>query len=436
MNSEKIRRIAVFLFTPVVMCCVGIALLAGAFLLPLNPIRHHVQKSSHQLVQETDYFSVTPSDRMSRLDNYSDAVYLNQALVGVDSLSLRECVLKGYVYSVPDSVWLGETWGLAQVLDPDTPVEIIDARGRFFNGYMAVVKAFLVVTDYSGIREFNILAEILLLFLLCYFMQKRRLGGYILPVVLALLMLRPISMACCMAYAGFYYCSVIPSIIILAAHEKLKKGIWYILFFELIGCWTFYFNMNYFQLITYCLPLVFVLLLDGIPEKASSVFWKGAVLFFAWCFGYYGMMLAKWVAAFLILHQSDLFSAMISQALMRTSTGVSSEQITRLSAMSINFLKAFSDLWWDLAELAFVVCMLVIIGKRKAWNKLSGGMILFFVAMLLLPLVRYLIFANHVYVHYEVMHRLMMIPILALNVLLVYIVTDNRHEKIPENSAS
>jgi len=63
-------------------------------------------------------------------------------------------------------------------------------------------------------------------------------------------------------------------------------------------------------------------------------------------------------------------------------------------------------------------------------------MILFFVAMLLLPLVRYLIFANHVYVHYEVMHRLMMIPILALNVLLVYIVTDNRHEKIPENSAS
>ena len=61
---------------------VGLMLLAGAFLLPTERIRANVENSIGTFAWESDYFSVTRSIPGSQLDNYTDALYLNQALIG------------------------------------------------------------------------------------------------------------------------------------------------------------------------------------------------------------------------------------------------------------------------------------------------------------------------------------------------------------------
>ena len=391
----------------------GLILLALSFLLSTGAIREHVEASVDQLYDEGVYHSMTPKLAGAQLDNYTEALYLNQALVGKNDAPILDCILEGYQFEPPAAdEYQDPIVKLKSAIEDPESAALVPENKRFFNGYTMVMKLLLELTHYSGIRQINLYLGLFLFLMLLWGMLRRGLQGYILPTIVSLLLIHPVTMALNMASFGFFVCMLVPCILILwMKKETLEKRGW--LLFGITGAATYYFNMNYIQLMCFGVPVLFYFLLTGLPEKPLKLLGKLAELFIAWMAGLVGMMVFKWIA-YAILKDPKVFSEMLDQFFFRTGLSKGS----RTDAIIHNLTIAFENRWWNLLEILFIAGTMVyrIRRKEKFIFSLSEGLLL--LVMILLPVGRYFILSNHVLVHGWTTYRLLLIPVLAVNLLL------------------
>jgi len=190
--------------------------------------------------------------------------------------------------------------------------------------------------------------------------------------------------------------------------DTLEKWGW--LFFGITGAATYYFNMNYIQMLCFGVPVLFYFLITDIPEKPLKLLGKLAELFIAWMGGLVGMMVFKW-AAYAILKDPKVFCEMLDQFFFRT--GLS--EGTRIDAVIHNLNIAFENNWWNLLELLFAAGTVIFRIRKKEKFNFSLSEVLLLLVMLLLPIGRYFILSNHVLVHGWTTYRLLLIPVLAFN---------------------
>ena len=396
------------------MCGIaGLILLALSFLLSTGAIREHVEASVDQLYDEGVYHSMTPKLAGAQLDNYTEALYLNQALVGKNDAPILDCILEGYQFEPPAAdEYQDPIVKLKSAIEDPESAALVPENKRFFNGYTMVMKLLLELTHYSGIRQINLYLGLFLFLMLLWGMLRRGLQGYILPTIVSLLLIHPVTMALNMASFGFFVCMLVPCILMLwMKKETLEKRGW--LLFGITGAATYYFNMNYIQLMCFGVPVLFYFLLTGLPEKSLKLLGKLAELFIAWMAGLVGMMVFKWIA-YAILKDPKVFSEMLDQFLVRSGLSEGS----RTDAILHNITIAFENRWWNLLEILFIAGTVVyrIRRKEKFIFSLSEGLLL--LVMILLPVGRYFILSNHVLVHGWTTYRLLLIPVLAVNLLL------------------
>ena len=243
-------------------------------------------------------------------------------------------------------------------------------------------------------------------------MVKRGLKKYLLPFIVSVLFLRPLAMCATMAYFGFYVCMLVPCIVILMSDEKkLKERAW--LLFGLTGALTYYFNMNYVQLLSFGIPMLFFFLVTGVPKKPLELIKTMAYCFFAWGVGLVGMMVFKWLA-YVVFIDSGIIRRVVDLFLYRTDTNNS----PRLFGIVFNGTSAFGNPMWNALEIAFICLMVIMWIKNKKKLKVSISEVYLFVLMLCLTIGRYVVLSNHVIIHHWVTYRLMMIPILTFNLML------------------
>ena len=400
---------------------VGMALMALVYLLPTDRIRSHVKESLPVLEQEKEYFYVTRDIEGSRFDNYTDTICLNEALVGAkDTDNLIKCILSGYIFQFE-----GDTWDkpmpaekLENVVTEPEKAVLSSLLVRFFNGYETVLKPLLMVASYGQIREFHMYMCLFLTLFLFGLMVKKKLQSMILPVVISILYIRPLTVALVMTFVGFYYCMVIPCIImLLMKKETLQKRAW--ILFTFTGAAVFYFNMNYFQLLSFGMPLLFYFMITGVPANPLQLIKKNLDYFVAWFAGYAGMMGFKWLA-YAIAIDSTIFGKMLAKALARSST----DKGSRLEGILLNIHEGCGNMWWNTAEVIFIAASLIVLlyslkkrEKRAGLPNLASEILLLLI-MLAFPIVRYAILCNHVTVHYWATYRILMMPILALNLFI------------------
>lgn len=456
-EKDQVRSFVQVTFVLLISGFTGLVLMALVFLLPTGRIRRHVEQSVPILVNETDCFSVTPDMSGSELDNYSEATYLNQALVNWKDSNLMSCILSGNYYQTSDPDVL-PVENLSRVINHYDDCELEPRYCRFFNGYEVAVKPLLMITNYAGIRQINLFLIFFLSVLLCVQMVKRGLKQYVLPVIISFLFINPFSIALCMTFSGFYYCMIIPCLYILMADkESVKKYDW--LLFEITGACAFYFNMNYFQLLTFGVPLLFYYLVIGLPDKPAKLMKDILLLFTPWCIGYAGMMVFKW-AVYALLIDHNMFMEMYEKIVSRTGTIEGS----RWSGLRVNITRSLKNPWWDIVEFVFVLyCLrnqitsflsrasesiggrlqkkpvhsksgLKIAAKGKSlkqWVKEQAKTGTFFSEISLVavytifPICRCLIFSNHVYIHNIFTYRLFMMPIIAFNIFITKVGSKN-----------
>ncbi len=413
MIRKGLIRTMQIVLIPVACGIIGLILLAVSFLLPTDRIREHVEASVSTLYDEGVYHSITPKLTGTQLDNFTEALYLNQALVSSKDVPIMDCMLEGYQFDPPTTEeYQDPVVKLSRIVEDPESTTLINENKRFFNGYTVVMKILLELTHYSGIRQINLYLSLGLFLALLWGMIRQGMQRQIIPVTISLLLIHPVSMALNMASFGFFVCMLVPSIMMLwMKKEMLMKRAW--LLFGITGAATYYFNMNFIQLLSFGVPAIFYFLITEVPEKPLKTLGKLGELFFAWIAGLCGMMVFKWIA-YAILKDPKVFSEMIDQFLFRAGVNEGS----RTDAIIRNLSIAFENRWWNLAEILLIVSTVFYrIRKKEEFSfSLSEGLLL--LIMILLPLVRYFILSNHVLVHGWTTYRLLLIPVLSFNLLL------------------
>ena len=407
-----IRTLQIVLI-PVACGIIGLILLAVSFLLPTGRIREHVEASVSTLYDEGVYHSITPKLTGTQLDNFTEALYLNQALVSSKDAPIVDCMLEGYQFDpLATEEYQDPVVKLSRITEDPESATLINENKRFFNGYTVVMKVLLELTHYSGIRQINLYLGLGLFLALLWGMIRREMQRQIIPVTISLLLIHPVSMALNMASFGFFVCMLVPCIMMLwMRKETLMKRAW--LLFGITGAATYYFNMNFIQLLSFGVPAIFYFLITGVPEKPLKTLGKLGELFFAWIAGLCGMMVFKWIA-YAILKDPKVFSEMIDQFLFRAGVNEGS----RTDAIIRNLSIAFENRWWNLAEILLIVSTIFYRIRKKERFSFSVSEVLLLLMMILLPLARYFILSNHVLVHGWTTYRLLLIPVLSFNLLL------------------
>ena len=403
------KRAGQLIVIPIAVSLAVMLLLAAVFLLPTDRMKDHVRSTASVLEKEGLYFTIT-AEAGARHDNFIEALYLDQAIVGTQDESLMNCVMSGYHFVHKDKADTIDNLVTA-VNDPGS-VTLENTEYRFFNGQLILLKPLLMLMGYTGIRMFCAYTCILGTALLGWLMYKRKLARFILPVMISILFLRPIAVWMNSSFTLIYLCMLIPCLVMLGIKkETLRKKAW--LIFGITGSATFCLNMNYFQLLSFGLPLLICFLITGIPEKPVHVVKTIADFFIAWMIGYAGAMLFKW-AAYSVTTGQNIFREMIEHALWRSGINEGS----RMETICFNAQKAFGNLWWDLVEAGFIVCTLIQWKKNHMKLKVSAGEIVLLLMMIVIPVGRFAILANHSMIHADFVYRLFMMPVLAFNLLL------------------
>ena len=357
---------------PLAVSAVVLVLLALVYLLPTAGMKEHVKNTLGNFEKEGMYFYSLTGETGSDQDNFIEALYLDQAIVGTEDADLLRCVLSGYDYVYRDPA---DTIGnlTAAVTEPDS-VTITDTERRFFNGQVIILKPLLTVMGYTGVRTFCLYSCVLGTAWFFYLLHRRGFGKFILPALLAILFLRPVT-----AWTGIAFC----------------------------------FSMNYFQLLSFCMPFLVYVLITGCPEKPSGLIRILADWFIAWMAGYGGAMVIKW-AVYAAAIDPSIFKAVTDRMAERTGLF----EVTRAGTVMKNVRIAFGSLWWDLAEAGFILFSVARWIRKREKVSFSPAEILLLLASLLIPLGRFVIFANHSDQHAGFVYRLLMMPVLAVNLTL------------------
>lgn len=409
MILKMLKRGGQLLLIPVITGTVVLALMAVAFLFPTGEMKAHVRNEMEMFDQKDIYFNLT-GEPGELHDNHVEAEYLNMALVSVKDADLLSCVLSGYHYIQADPAKVVDNLNAA-VTDPES-VTVLDVYKRFFNGQIIYLKPLLRLTGYSGIRTLCLYSCLLGTVLLGFMMYRRGLGVYIAPVMLSVQFICPLAAWMSMAFSGIYMCMLIPCLAMLKMKkETLKKRGW--LIFGITGSITFCINVNYFQLITFGVPALMYLLLAGLPEKPAELLKTILDFFAAWMIGYAGAMVFKW-GVYSAAMGKNIFGDMISHALWRSGE----EEGSRVQTVLTNARIGFGNFWWILTEAAFIGWTLVRWKKERVKVSYSAAEILLLLVMILFPVCRFAVLANHSMLHSYFVYRILMIPVLAFNLLL------------------
>ena len=395
---------------PLAVSAVVLVLLALVYLLPTAGMKEHVKNTKKKKKKEGMYFYSLTGETGSDQDNFIEALYLDQAIVGTGDADLLRCVLSGYDYVYRDPA---DTIGnlTAAVTEPDS-VTITDTERRFFNGQVIILKPLLTVMGYTGVRTFCLYSCVLGTAWFFYLLHRRGFGKFILPALLAILFLRPVTAWTGIAFSLIYACMLVPCIVmLLVKKETLQEKAW--LIFGITGAVTFCFNMNYFQLLSFCMPFLVYVLITGIPEKPLGFIRILADWFIAWMAGYGGAMVIKW-AVYAAAIDPSIFKAVTDRMAERTGLF----EVTRAGTVMKNVRIAFGSLWWDLAEAGFILFSVARWIRKREKVSFSPAEILLLLASLLIPLGRFVIFANHSDQHAGFVYRLLMMPVLAVNLTL------------------
>jgi hypothetical protein len=336
----------------------GYLMLMVVYLLPVGKMQENLSKSIDILTVEQEYHRVIPGYNSTQLDNYTDSWMIGNAVYDND-LPIWKRALTCTSADYGD----GPLNGLVHYLEePDGYKEV--EYTRYWHGYLIILKPLLLFFSYADLRVLNMILDILLMFLIFNTLKdmgfKREAWGYIVAVLFIMPVVIPLSIQ----FSVMFYLTNIALWILLKKYDQLVNKNGMILYFQMIGMATSYFDFLTYPTVSLGVPMVCLLILDS-----NSALWlkikKIVYLSISWGFGYSAMWAGKWVLSTLILRDNVIANA-LSQVLLRSSHLQNGEKITTIDTWIRNLEFYFEKPYLILIVICFIVAIVGVFRNRKS----------------------------------------------------------------------
>ena len=381
---------------------VGFALLLAAFALPTEPMRENALASQDVFAREGSYPMARTLGVDAKLDNFTDSMMLVQAGYQAPETTLLQRTLN--VYRPFPHGNRGAAAGVyAESLATPAPAPQSN-YGRYWHGYLAVLKPLLSLFTYEQLRVVNAVWVALLGLIVAALMWRRGLRRYILPFVVTVLLFDPVATAMNMFYTQVYAVTMLACIAILSGWNWLRARTGrLLLLFTLAGCLTSYLDLLTCPLVSFGVPCVFCLCLAAPDWKDGLKLVLTALI--CWGIGYGGMWAGKWVLAALL--GGENIGRLDALRLRSSAAGASNP----LGAIAVIVKRLLVHLRVPMLALALLLALVlaVLFLRRSPLEKLKSLAWLPWAAVCLLPFVWIAFAQNHSYIHRWFVYRLLAI---------------------------
>lgn len=361
---------------------------AGSYWMAQAPVKKHVVKTLERGDLESDQPRAFLPRLQCRMDNYTDALILNQAYTmpskklvdGIMLLPRQTCEKLPF-----------EELRVAVGLDaaPDSCNAATATYARYWHGNTFLARYLLFFWDYPTIRLLiYIISSLLMLWCGALLWQR---GGWQPTVAIG------IGLACSYVFMmqfslqlGMVLLIALGGMIDLARQEpkKKKKRERNVLpTFFVLGSLTAYFDLLTAPMLTLGLPLVVMLAL-GREEPLSATFKRLAQSSLLWAVGYGATWVAKWILATLLTSENIWADGLHN---LSNRSGVLDEY-GRWDALTANI---------ELLPWGFIILGLgvIIAYACRHFNKQGWQRAVPLLVVALIPWLWYLFAANHSYLH-------------------------------------
>ena len=381
---------------------VGFALLLAAFALPTEPMRENALASQDVFAREGSYPMARTLGVDAKLDNFTDSMMLVQAGYQAPETTLLQRTLN--VYRPFPHGNRGAAAGVyAESLAAPAPAPQSN-YGRYWHGYLAVLKPLLSLFTYEQLRVVNAVWVALLGLIVAALMWRRGLRRYILPFVVTVLLFDPVATAMNMFYTQVYAVTMLACIAILSGWNWLRARTGrLLLLFTLTGCLTSYLDLLTCPLVSFGIPCVLCLCLAAPDWKDGLKLVLTALI--CWGIGYGGMWAGKWVLAALLGGENI---GLLETLRLRSSAAGASNP---LGAIAVIVKRLLVHLRVPMLALALLLALVlaVLFLRRSPLEKLKSLAWLPWAAVCLLPFVWIAFAQNHSYIHRWFVYRLLAI---------------------------
>lgn len=376
---------------------VGMLLLIAVYMLPVDNMKTNVARSSEIFNYEGIYPQLVNGYKYMQLDNYTDSIMLGAAIYDGPEGTVDKAVNNYH----PDSRQLSPELALTNYANGVTDYEYFRVHyGRYWHGYLVILKLLLLFFDYADIRVLNFFMQSFLLFIVLKLLGKVRLEQYIPAFLITVFVINPLTSAMSLQFSSVYYMVLLSSICLLwlvykgKAEESRINGLFFI-----TGILTAYLDFLTYPLASFGILFVLYLIINGETgehRRVKDLFQK----ILLWGFGYGGMWSGKWLVGS-ILTKRNIFADALNQIMVRTSlNSLDVEKYNRLEALIKNisvymkwpFLLAFA---WEGVFFA--------LGLRKLTRTIVRQNVTFILSLAVaafLPVIWILIVAEHSVLHY------------------------------------
>lgn len=405
--ASQFSRFILSLLLRVLICIlVATLLLIAVFSIPARLMQDNMADSAQLLAEEGKY-PVLSTLCTSQLDNFTDsimlmnAVYASSEPIPVQAMTISQHAvgdLEPYDAMVAHYVD-------GQAFDGSHPYY------QYWHGYLVFLKPLLVFTSYQGVRILNAALQLLLLGVLLVLMYRKGLRDFILPYLAALLMIMPAAQALSLQFSSCYYMMTLGSICLLLLKDQLDQ--WEAFIFLYIGIATAFFDFLTYPIATLGIPALFYCLIRG-KMNISQALQRGIKVCFSWGFGYGVMWAGKWAVGSLITGV-NIFESALSKVAERSSMNAGPEYGIYDSLYS-NLLAFLRTPVAILAfALAFALLVRFLFQLRHSRPKLSemAAMTFPFLILAFLPIIWYVVTANHSTIHYWFTHKALVVSAFA-----------------------
>ena len=410
MKKDLFKKSSIqFLRLSVLMaCCIlaGFLLIAAVYKIPVDKMWSNVQESVKTFEREGLYFPVQESIN-SRLDNFTDSFMVNN-VISSGQISDLDDAMENYRVSVKGGTNID---ALSAYIHNDQ--YSLWSYGRYWHGYLVLLKPLFLIFNYSQIRSINTFFHIMLMCAVCIGLVKRGKGKFCIPLAVAWYVLCPPAVMLSLQFSSVFNITFAACLVILLFHEHFEKRS-YVPFFLIVGAITSFLDLLTYPVLTVLIPLTLILIIRQNNSASFLKTTKDIVAYGAsWGIGFLAMWAGKWILATMLTDNNVLLKALDQIKLRTSNTSSGNETI----AITTGLAKCIETLLIPPVQFILLVCLIVsvlILIKNRKHISCRFVSIYPFVFISIIPIIWLLITNNHSSIHFWFTYRNLAATVFAL----------------------
>lgn len=399
-KGKEIGKIILILIAGILL---GFAALCLVHLLPVERMHQKVLEGRDAI---NAHAQTIPGYVSTSIDNYTDSIMLNEAICPVDAPLIERVI---YNYQVNYYRQYEQQENLLRYLNGE---EGYGYQGytHYWGGHQVILKLLLLAFDYADILIINMIIQTLLVVFIAVGLYKTGKKNFILPFLVALISVMPMTIAVCLQFCDVYYILLVGSALIVWRYDKIKKEKMHFLFL-ILGMCTSYFDFLTYPFASLGIPLVlFLVYID--KEQLRKKLFHVILCSILWCAGYVGMWSGKWLLGSILLPEAGSLSEALKSIAYRGSNRAGGMVLTTFDVILENL---YVYLKWPsivlIGSTAIFLLWQIII--KKSINKKAIISCIPYILISFYPVGWYMLAKNHSYEHAFMAYRELMITTFA-----------------------